>query len=324
MVKSVDSFADFSTPFDESKLKASIHVAFISRNPLFNVPSFLKDTYQISIHQDYQRLFEINRFRKIDAICLDSDYVEEEAVKFLRHRPYQKALTSIPVMIFSQDPYHNLEFYTQLGAEDYYAGSLDSALFRVRFKNFIKLHCLRFDILEKKTGDGVELAFMAYYDKLTSLPNRQLFQERVEEKIRSSNYLSQSFAVLFLDLDDFKCVNDQNNHQTGDWLLNQVGLRLKNCFKKTDTVARLGGDEFAILVDEVEDKKVLEKIAHRVLYRLSAPYGYARGYLRINVSLGISLFPQDGQDYQSLITQADQAMYKSKRNGKGQFAFASP
>lgn len=322
MVEPMDSHSHLSKGDHKWNFMALVHVVFISRNPKFKVPQKVNEHCQVSVHHDYQHLYDMGRFRKIDAVCFDSDSLDGEIQRFLRHRPYQRILNSVPTMVLTQDLSHNLEFYAQLGAEDYYAGALDSTLFWIRFRNFIKLHCSQNE-LSYKTENQVELAFMAYYDRLTNLPNRQLFQERVEEKIRSSGYQSLSFALLFLDLDDFKDVNDQNNHQTGDWLLNQVGLRLKNCLKKTDTVARLGGDEFCLLIDEVDSRSVVEKIAHRVLYRLSAPYGHPDGYLRIHVSIGIALFPQDGKDYKALLAQADQAMYQAKKKGKGQFTFAS-
>ncbi len=320
-------FADaFYFPMSQQdKLNADfpkLHVVLISRNPHIELCEDIHLLCEIIVHHDFENLPEISRFKKIDAICLDNDSLGAEAFDFLRKRSCQKVLASIPVILITQNTETPLEIFTDGGIQDYYVGCLKNRLFALRFKNFIELHCLRKADSKDEPADQFDLAFMAYYDKLTNLPNRQLFQERVEDKIRRANYNLSNFAVLFLDLDGFKLINDQNDHQTGDWLLNQVGLRLKNSLKRVDTVARLGGDEFGVLVDQVNDKTALEKIAHRILYRLSTPYNYNGHSLKIHVSIGIALFPQDGKTYAHLVHQADQAMYTAKKKGKGQFVFS--
>ncbi|RZI46492.1 GGDEF domain-containing protein [Candidatus Finniella inopinata] len=301
---------------------AKLHVVFISHNSHIELCDDVGLFCKIITLHDFENLIEINRFRKIDAICLDYDSLGTKTFDFLRKRSYQKSLASIPVILTTQNADTTLEVFTDGGIQDYYVGCLKNRLFALRFKNFIELHCLRKTEPKDEPVEQFDLAFMAYYDKLTNLPNRLLFQERVEDKIRQNVYNPLDFALLFLDLDGFKLINDENNHKTGDWLLGQVAIRLKNCLKKEDTVARLGGDEFGILLDQVKNQETVEKIAHRILYRLSTPYSYNGDSLKIHVSIGIAVFPQNGQTYECLVHKADQAMYAAKKNGKGQFVFA--
>lgn len=301
---------------------SGLQVAFITQDKK-NIFSLVKDlNCQFITQVNFQYTLEISRFKKIDAICLDMRSYAEGCLQFLKDYASDNTLNPTPIIALFEKSSAILEtLLKNKQINDYYIGPFfHSTLFTLRFKNFLQLYCNK--PLETQT-EKVELAFMAFYDKLTNLPNRQLFQERVEEKIRQESYLSHNFSILFLDLDGFKLINDHNGHQTGDWLLNQVGVRLRNCLKKIDTVARLGGDEFAVLINEVKDKETIGKIAHRILNRLSTPYIYYGEYLKIRASIGISLFPQDGKTYQSLITQADQAMYLSKKNGKSQYYFAS-
>jgi diguanylate cyclase (GGDEF)-like protein len=253
---------------------------------------------------------------------MDLDSVSDDALDLLKQRPYQKFLRDVPVIVFSENTQINLCEFINGGVNEYYLGTLDSDLFVLRFNNIIKLHCAQSQRFNSQDDEKMGLAFMAYYDKLTSLPNRQLFQERVERKIHAAAFEPANFTIFFLDLDGFKLVNDVNGHEAGDWLLNQVGVRLKNCLKRCDTVARIGGDEFAILIGEFSAPSIIEKIAHRVLYRLNTPYSYNGSYLKINVSIGVALFPEHGNTYQTLIGLADRAMYKAKKEGKGKIAFA--
>ena len=322
-MRSADAF--HSSLSQDDKLNANfpkLHVLLISRDPYIELSEEVHSFCEITVHPDYQNLIEISRFKKIDAICVDSDSLGVETFKFLRIRSYEKILTSIPVILITKNAETSLEVFTDDGIQDYYVGCLKNRLFVLRFKNFIELHCLKKAGSKPETDESFDLAFMAYYDKLTNLPNRQLFQTRVEDKISQNDYKLSNFAIMFLDLDGFKLVNDQNDHRTGDWLLNQVGLRLRNCLKRVDTVARLGGDEFGVLISQINDKVILEKIAHRILYRLSAPYIYKNDSLKIHVSIGIALFPQNAKTYEALVHQADQAMYNAKKKGKGQFVFA--
>lgn len=276
---------------------------------------------ELIYHSDLSTFSHLARFKKIDAVCLDLDFFKDEASLFLLQRINNPTLLSIPVFIRASSN-KDIEKLIQYSIDDFYVGDTESPILAFRLHKFLKhAESLAHENKNQK-NTSVELAFMAYYDPLTGLPNRQLFKERTQESINSSIQNQFSFALMFMDLDGFKAVNDTNDHKAGDWLLCQVALRLRNCVKKTDTVARLGGDEFGIILNDVENKTDIESIADRLSYRLGTPYSYKGRHLRIHASIGISLFPEHGKSYDTLIVRADRAMYSAKKKGKGQFCFS--
>ncbi len=165
-----------------------------------------------------------------------------------------------------------------------------------------------------------ELRNMAYYDTLTGLPNRVLLMDRIRQAIAFSSRHNKRVAVMFIDLDNFKHINDTYGHEVGDTLLIQVANRLSAVFRETDTVARFGGDEFIAVIPEVSDISDITKLADRVLRVLERPFEIDGEELFLSASIGISLYPDNGQDASSLIKFADAAMYKAKEEGKNKFA----
>jgi len=281
----------------------------------FHVPS------QLIFHHDLTTLSHLARFRKIDAFCLDLDYFQKEIPQFLSERLCNPELATIPLFIKASSN-EDIERLIHYPIDDFYVGDPNSPILAFRLHKFLKhAESIAFEMHHSK-NTSVELAFMAYYDTLTGLPNRQLFKERTMGRIESFVRDRSIFALMFMDLDGFKAINDTNDHKTGDWLLCQVASRLRNCIKRTDTVARLGGDEFGIILNCIENKADAESIANRVSCRLSAPYSHKGQHLRVHISIGISFFPENGKSYETLIQQADQAMYAAKKKGKGQFCFA--
>jgi diguanylate cyclase (GGDEF)-like protein len=163
-------------------------------------------------------------------------------------------------------------------------------------------------------GQDVRLAL---YDTLTGLPNRQLFDERLGQLLRQAGRRELSFAVLFLDIDHFKEVNDTLGHDVGDLLLAEVARRVESCLRSNDTVARWGGDEFTMILDGVRGVQDAERVASKILGRISEPMWIEERELFCTASIGISLFPLDGSDAKTLIRQADTAMYQAKAAGGG-------
>jgi diguanylate cyclase (GGDEF)-like protein len=160
------------------------------------------------------------------------------------------------------------------------------------------------------------LEHIALHDSLTSLPNRTLLMDRLNQSIANAQRRKRSLALLMLDLDRFKEINDTLGHQTGDALLQQVGARLRNVLRDSDTVARLGGDEFAVLLPNVSDNNAL-RIAAAILERLEKVYEVYEHSLYVGVSIGLAVFPQHGESAESLLQHADVAMYMAKRNNSG-------
>ena len=175
------------------------------------------------------------------------------------------------------------------------------------------------DVTEQKRAEA-KILQLAKHDPLTDLPNRALFGEKMEEaltRVRGGN----SLAVLYLDLDHFKAVNDTLGHSAGDALLKSVAKRLHCCVRENDIVARLGGDEFAILLVDLDGREQVGIVAERVLASLSAPYDVDGHHVVIGASIGVAFAPQDGGDSISLLKNADMALYRTKTDGRGAYSF---
>lgn len=176
------------------------------------------------------------------------------------------------------------------------------------------------DITERKEAEE-KIRNMAHYDNLTQLPNRALFYDRLKNAILLTTRNKQNMALLFIDLDGFKMVNDTLGHDSGDQLLMEVSERLKKCVRKSDTVARLGGDEFAILLLDVKDNSYISVKAKQLIESVNAPYPDIGELCKIGCSIGIALLPDDAVDTESLLIKADEAMYVVKNHGKNNYCF---
>ncbi len=178
------------------------------------------------------------------------------------------------------------------------------------------------DITQRKEAEQ-EIQSLAYYDTLTGLPNRILLQDRLRQLIAESHRDQHKFALLFLDLDRFKYVNDAMGHAVGDQLLRAVALRLRECVREGDTVSRMGGDEFIVLLREI-DRQDTTRVANKILQAIAKPYDIDKMQIGTHASIGISIYPDTATDVSSLFKQADIAMYRAKADGRGQFQFFTP
>lgn len=176
------------------------------------------------------------------------------------------------------------------------------------------------DITEHKKLE-IELEKQANYDKLTGLPNRRLFFERLERLIVESERDNTQFALLFIDLDGFKDINDNYGHEAGDEVLITIGQRIQKCIRKSDTVARMGGDEYSALLRGIEDKKAIINVVEKIHKALQEVMHIGNNECYINSSIGIAIYPDNGTDSETLLRNADSRMYEVKRNGKGGFEF---
>jgi diguanylate cyclase (GGDEF)-like protein/PAS domain S-box-containing protein len=171
------------------------------------------------------------------------------------------------------------------------------------------------DVTARKLTDA-RIEVLAYHDALTGLANRRLLEDRIGVAIAQARRRHRHLAVLFLDLDDFKDVNDSLGHHAGDLLLQAVARRLEHGMRSDDTVARIGGDEFVVLLTHVADAEQAAAVADKVLLLLKAPFQIAERELFVNASLGIATFPEDGADAVALLKNADAALYRAKRGGR--------
>jgi len=176
------------------------------------------------------------------------------------------------------------------------------------------------DITEKKESE--ELIWQqANFDTLTGLPNRRMFYDRLEQEIKKSHRSGLPMALMLLDLDRFKEVNDTLGHPQGDVLLVEAARRIAECVRESDTVARLGGDEFTVILSELKDVNSVERIAQKIIESLAAPFQLLQETAHVSASVGITLYPDDSQDVDVLIKNADQAMYLSKHLGRNRFSY---
>jgi diguanylate cyclase (GGDEF)-like protein len=179
------------------------------------------------------------------------------------------------------------------------------------------------DITRRKEAEDL-LRYKANHDALTDLPNRMLFSDRLQAAFNQAKRYERVFALLLVDLDRFKEVNDTLGHAAGDELLIEASRRLVSCVRESDTVARLGGDEFAIILSEMANDNEAEIIARRAVDLLSEPYHLDAGTAHISACVGVALYPQHGLDGEQLQRNADVALYAAKDGGRNTYRIYSP
>lgn len=179
------------------------------------------------------------------------------------------------------------------------------------------------DVTQLKRSEE-QIAFQAYHDALTSLPNRLLFNDRLNMAMAHAQRQNQGLAVLFLDLDHFKTINDSLGHAVGDSLLQAVAGRLSGVLRDEDTAARIGGDEFMILLQSATDPESAGVVAERLLEAMAEPFSVSGHELYVTASIGVTLCPHDGQDPETLVSNADMAMYRAKEDGRNTYKMFTP
>lgn len=176
------------------------------------------------------------------------------------------------------------------------------------------------DISEQRRNQE-EIERLAYYDSLTGLANRRFFKDTLDRSIKEGKRRGDAFALLALDLDEFKRVNDSLGHDAGDQLLIEVGKRLKQCLRELDVIARLGGDEFSIILNRFTEPEHVVKTASRIIQALTEPMSIANEWVTVSTSIGITVFPGDGEEVDVLIKNADLALYAAKDSGRNAYVF---
>lgn len=201
------------------------------------------------------------------------------------------------------------------GADDYITKPFDANELNARLRAGKRILDLQAELITTRES----LRVQATHDPLTGLPNRLLFSDRLTQRLAQARRVGQSLAVMYLDLDRFKIINDTLGHNFGDLLLQGVAERLTACLRDTDTLARMGGDEFTVILADVEQPEEAAVVARKILDALSGPFFLGGREFFITASVGISIYPADGADVETLVKNADSAMYQAKEDGRNRY-----
>lgn len=253
----------------------------------------------------------INNNEGLDVILLDLLLPDSQGMDTLSR--IQSVTQDIPVIVLSNHDDESFAVKTvQMGAQDYL---VKERVDRDVLARAIRYAIERHQMIKKLEQAQGELQEIARYDSLTGLSNRNFFYEQLDKLIARVRRENKLMAVMFLDLDNFKPVNDEHGHSVGDLLLQSVAKRITSCLRKNDIAARLGGDEFIIAYDTSGNEESLAIAAQRIIEVISDIYILSGQELKISASIGVSVYPKDGVDMDVLIKNADTAMYSTKEDG---------
>ncbi len=284
-------------PADADFLAASLRRQRAGDIELVNVQTLAEAATQLSLD-------------KFDVVLLDLHLPDGSGLQCLD--AIQAVDNEIPIVVLSgQDDEEFAVSILNKGAQDY--------LVKWEGQGRTILRSIRYAVQRKKSD--IRLNYLAQYDPLTGIPNRQFFNDQLTRATARARRDGRKVTLLFLDLDEFKVVNDTLGHDTGDRLLKEVADRIRRTVRTGDVVARLGGDEFAVLLEGLTGPREVEAVAAGLLDVVSRPYHIAERQLMITTSIGITMYPNDNADTQMLLKNADIAMYQAKENGKNNFTF---
>ncbi len=286
-------------PADADFLAASLRRQRAGDIELVNVQTLAEATAQLGLD-------------KYDVVLLDLHLPDGSGLQCLDS--IQAVDNEIPIVVLSgQDDEEFAVSILNKGAQDY--------LVKWEGQGRTILRSIRYAIERKKSD--LRLSYLAQYDPLTGIPNRQFFNDQLTRATARARRDGRKVTLLFLDLDEFKVVNDTLGHDTGDRLLKEVADRIRRTVRTGDVVARLGGDEFAVLLEGLSGPREVEAVATGLLDIVSRPYHIAERQLTITTSIGITMYPNDNADTQMLLKNADIAMYRAKDLGKNTYQFYS-
>lgn len=327
--------------------KAKILIIDDERLFLNIIVDLLKDDFETyTAINGKEALQHIENDNLPDLIILDIILPDMDGYEVCKKFKENKKTQNIPIIFLTikTDVDHETKGF-EAGAVDYITKPISPPILKARVKTQIALmqahkklanHAhelektvhertleLRNEIDERKTIES-QLRFLANYDLLTKLPNRILFKEHLNQSIKLAQRNNTFVALLLIDIDGFKHINDSLGHHQGDILLQAVADRLRVCIRDVDQVARLGGDEFTVILDEVIDNDSAALVAQKIIDAISKPIQLERQEVYISASIGITLLPKDTDDASTLLGYADMAMYEAKAKGKNAYEFFTP
>ncbi len=308
--------------------------------------NILEEKYQTIIASSGSEAIDLLNKQQIDLILLDIIMPDLDGYEVCKKIKAIESCRKIPVIFLTVKSETEDEIKGfNLGAVDYIIKPISPPVVKARVATQIalskandKLQQHAFELEQLVSQRTVELTreiaekqkvyeklhYLANYDQLTQLPNRNLFNERLAYVYKLAKRNNTSFSLLLIDLDRFKHVNDSLGHHIGDLLLAQVGRRLSECLRGVDTVARLGGDEFTVTLTDLHKKQDAAVVANKIIVELSKPFDIYGQPIHIGSSIGITSFPDDGDELSSMLKNADMAMYEVKNKGKNAYKFFFP
>jgi diguanylate cyclase (GGDEF)-like protein/PAS domain S-box-containing protein len=288
----------------------SVELDTILENAMVGI-AFVKDRTIMRVNHKFEQLFACER-EKVEGESIQCIYPSYETYLQLGEQAYS--------VLQQGDNYEGEAQLIRKTGEKFWCSMSSKAIdFTKPYDGSIWLYD---DVTEQRENDE-KLRRLASLDVLTELPNRGVFNDRLAHAVHKAHRNTSRLAVFFLDLDHFKNINDSLGHKSGDLLLCQVAQRLKSCVREGDTVARLGGDEFTVILEDVRSAQYVGKVAEKIASSVSLSYALEGTDVTISTSIGISLYPSDGRDVDTLIRNADAAMYHAKKNGRNNFQFYS-
>ncbi|HVQ67911.1 MAG TPA: GAF domain-containing protein [Bradyrhizobium sp.] len=251
--------------------------------------------------------------------CIVNDYLADSSVKAFHDRARRDGANSGGAFpLFAQGRVVGVMIFISLEKETF---TPEFAELLQRLVDNVSFALENFDRVDEKARADERIEYLASHDSLTHLPNREMFNGMLRRAIDAAARYQRQFALLFIDLDRFKVINDSLGHDAGDMLLVEIGGRLRRALRSSDVVARLGGDEFVVILEEAAERPEVERIAGDLLSILSQPLQLSGHECHTTASIGIAMYPTDGTDIQTLTKNADMAMYLAKEDGKNGFRF---
>ncbi len=283
--------------------------------------SILQETgyRNIASTRDPHSVCALHRVNHYDLILLDLQMPDMDGFQVMEGLKDIETDGYLPVLVITAQPGHKLRALTA-GAKDFITKPFDLLEVQSRIHNMLEVRLL-YKQLEQYSH---ALESMAMHDSLTGLPNRRLLMDRLSLAIAHAHRNTGAMAVMYLDLDGFKQVNDSLGHDAGDMLLKMVADRLMAVVRQEDTVARMGGDEFVINLWEISDPDAVAKRVSKVIEAVSQPYRIQGRDVAVTVSVGIGIYPMHGTDAETLMKSADLALYEAKHTGKNDYRIATP
>jgi diguanylate cyclase (GGDEF)-like protein len=267
---------------------------------------------------------DLHRLHHFDLILLDLKMPGKDGFAVMGELKAMDAAGYAPILAVTVDPKLRLRALSS-GAKDFIAKPFELTELFSRIHNMLEVRLL-YKALAKSVCD---MKSIALHDELTGLPNRRLLMDRMHQAGMASARFGNQVAVMFLDLDQFKEVNDRFGHEAGDLLLQQIAGRMQACLREGDSVSRIGGDEFVILLEALSPLRLeaaaqAQRVAHKMLVALEQPYNLHGLILNSTASIGVVLFSDNTLDSDALLKMADSAMYRAKAAGRNQICFIDP